>query len=58
MLYYTFGIVLYYIFDIDNYYLLVLLYFSRSTTPSASPLRLPFFIANEFGTGQQTTCRG
>ena len=43
---------IYYLFDIDHYYLLVLLYFSRSTTPSASPLRLPSLIANEFGTGQ------
>ena len=46
VLYYTFDIVLYYIFDIDHYYLLLLPFISRSTTPSASPLRLPSFIAN------------
>ena len=41
-----------YILDIDHSYPPVLPYTSRSTTPPASPLRLPSLIANEFGTGQ------
>ena len=55
---YIFGIVLNYILDVDHSYPLVLPYIPRSTTPPASPLRLPSLIVSEFGTGQHITSRG